>query len=1203
MPPHDDAPRDLLFGLLALQNGLVSRDQLVAAFGAWTGAPGRALADLLVEQGALDSDGRDLLLALADRHLKAHGGDPQRSLAALDVNRSTREGLAAAGGPAVEATLANVGSGPTPDGADDRTSTYAVGTATSAGQRFRVLRPHARGGLGAVFVALDAELNREVALKQLLDRHADDPESRQRFLREAEITGGLEHPGIVPVYGLGTYGGGRPYYAMRFIKGDSLKDAVARFHLDESLRSDPGRRSLELRKLLRRFLDVCNAVEYAHSRGVLHRDIKPGNVIVGRHGETLVVDWGLAKVAGRADPDPSADEQTLRPPSASGSSETLPGQAIGTPAYMSPEQARGDLGALGPRSDVYSLGATLYSLLTGKTPFEGGDISDVLRRVQAGEFSPPRALVPSIDRALEVVCLKAMALKPEDRYGSPRALAEDVERWAADEPVSAWREPFRRRARRWARRNRTAVTVAAVALVAGVVGLSALAAVQSKANRDLKKANDDKSNALKAETKAKKDTEEALAQSEESRKRAEGVLTFLKDDVLAAARPEGQAGGLGVAVTVRKAVDAAEPKIAERFKDQTLVEADVRNTLGLTYVYLREVPLAINQLERALELRRTKLGPDHPDTLASRNNLGEAYRAAGRTADAIRLHEATLKLLEMKLGPDHPSTLSSRTNLALAYRAAGRTAEAIALNEATLKLSEAKLGADHPGTLTSRNNLALAYSQAGRTADAIALHEGTLKQREAKLGPDHPGTLTSRNNLALAYSQAGRTAEAIALHEGTLKQREAKLGPDHPGTLTSRNNLAAAYEQAGRTADAIRLHEGTLKQREAKLGPDHPDTLTSRNNLAVAYEKAGRTAEAIALHQATLTLQEAKLGPDHPDTLASRSNLANAYRAAGRTADAIRLYESTLTLQEARLGPDHPDTLASRNNLAVAYLSAGRGKEAAQLHEATLKLYTAKLGPDHPDTLTSRNNLANAYRAAGRTADAIRLHEATLKQREARLGPDHPDTLASRNNLGEAYRAAGRTADAIALNEATLKLSEAKLGPDHPGTLTSRNNLAIAYESLGRWAGAETLRRQVLAQRRKTTPPDSPLLAGDLALLALDLLKQSKWPEAEPVLRECLAIREKKPPDDWSRFNTMSQLGGALLGKGQYATAEPLVVSGYEGMKAREAKIPAVGKPRLPEAAERVVRLYEAWGKPGKADVWKRKLGLADLPEDVFARP
>ncbi|MGE3822347.1 MAG: hypothetical protein AB7I30_23280, partial [Isosphaeraceae bacterium] len=254
---------NLLLGLLALQNGLIDQAQLVAALQAWIRDKATPLAKHLIALNFLDADQRAAVDVMVALHLKKHGDDPGASLGAVPVGTSTVAALAAVASPDVQATVSRLAkSDPTTNEPDDRTATFHVGAATSDGQRFRVLRPHARGGLGAVFVALDGELNREVALKRILDEHADHPTSRRRFVVEAEITGGLEHPGIVPVYGLGTYDGGRPFYAMRFIKGDSLKDAITTFHRGPV--ADPTR-GLAFRNLLRRFTDVCNAIDYAHS--------------------------------------------------------------------------------------------------------------------------------------------------------------------------------------------------------------------------------------------------------------------------------------------------------------------------------------------------------------------------------------------------------------------------------------------------------------------------------------------------------------------------------------------------------------------------------------------------------------------------------------------------------------------------------------------------------------------------------------------------------------------------------------------------------------------------------------------------------------------------------------------------------------------------------------------------------------------------
>jgi serine/threonine-protein kinase len=328
-----------------------------------------------------------------------------------------------------------------------------------AALRFRPVKFHAQGGLGEVHLAQDTELGRAVALKRMRPEHASHPDSRRRFLREAEVTARLEHPGVVPVYALGQGADGQPCYAMRFIEGESLKEAIERFHqADQQPGREAGERALALRELLGRFVAVCNTVAYAHSRGIIHRDLKPANIMLGKYGETLVVDWGLARPVERCEQDRAGGEETLVPASGDKDEGTRTGQAVGTPAYMSPEQAAGDWQNVGPASDTYSLGAVLFTLLTGQAPFGARNGADVFRRVRVGDFPRPRQIKAAVPPALEAVCLKAMALKPAARFSGALGLKAEVERWLADEPVSSYREPWLPRVARWARRHKPLVT-------------------------------------------------------------------------------------------------------------------------------------------------------------------------------------------------------------------------------------------------------------------------------------------------------------------------------------------------------------------------------------------------------------------------------------------------------------------------------------------------------------------------------------------------------------------------------------------------------------------------------------------------------------------------------------------------------------------------------------------------------------------------
>jgi len=748
------------------------------------------------------------------------------------------------------------------------TVVQAAQSSSASFSRYRLLQRLGEGGMGEVWLAEQMQpVRRQVAIK-VIKAGMDSAQVVARFEAERQALALMEHPTIATVFDGGATPQGRPYFAMEYVKGEPITVYCDRHRLGTSER-------------LRLFTQVCEGVQHAHQKGIIHRDLKPSNVLVTIQDDRPVpkiIDFGVAKAAAQHLTDRSLFTEL--------------GVLIGTPEYMSPEQA--EMGSLDidTRTDIYALGVLLYELLTGALPFDRKDLrqagfAEIQRIIREKEpprpstrvtqlgpasteaaknrHSEPRRLASELRGDLDWITMRALEKDRTRRYQTANALALDVHRYLSSEPVSAGPPGVAYRAGKFVRRHRFGVAASAtlVLLLAGFAVAMGAQAQRVRRERD------------RANGQAQRADREAAA--------AAAVADFL----VGLFRVSDPAQARGREVTARAVLDKGAARIDAELAGDPALRVRLLTTMGDVYRNLAVLDRAEELVARAAATGRDRLGPEAPETLRASSLLGVVYDIRGKTAEAEKVLSSVLPLERRVLGSDHPNTLKTLANLANVYDSEGRYDE----------------------------------------SDPLKLE--VFERRRKVLGPDHLDTLASQYNLAVSAYRAARfeEAEKILLEVRAAFVRVA--GPDHPNTLITEDLLGAVYLELDRTADARRSYEEAYQARRRILGPDHMDTLGSQLGLANVARKEGRLREAESLFRETLAVQERSLAADHIDVISTRASLATLLNDAGRYDEAERVWRDDLARMERALGPDHPDTANCLVGLAV--VEAHRGHRAAAL--------------------------------------------------------------------------------------------------------------------------------------------------------------------------------------------------------------------------------------------------------------------------------
>jgi serine/threonine protein kinase/tetratricopeptide (TPR) repeat protein len=901
----------------------------------------------------------------------------------------------------------------------------AEGVGSLLAGKYKLVEQIGEGGMGAVFMAQQtAPVRRAVAVK-VIKAGMDTRAVLARFDAERQALALMDHPNIARVLDAGTTDSGRPFFVMELVNGTP----ITRF-CDQ--------RRLTPRERLKLFVPVCQAIQHAHQKGVIHRDLKPSNVLVALYDDRpvpKVIDFGVAKATG-----PQLTEQTLM---------TGFGDVVGTPEYMSPEQATLNSLDIDTRSDVYALGVLLYELLTGTTPVDRRSLGqaavlEILRIVR--EVEPPApssrlstlAALPSIaaNRSVEParlaamlrgeldwIVMKALEKDRSRRYETANALARDVQRYLADETVEASPPSTAYRLRKFLRRHRgpvLAVSTIFLLLVGGIVGTT-IGLVQAQ------KARQSESNRAQGERQAKETAERRLDQIE----KGIAILGSIFEDL--DPRAEEKEGRPLRAILADRLDRAAAQLDGEAIADP-LVVAKLQDRLGRTCLGLGHTVPAESLFTKALATRKAHLGADHPLTLASMHNQALAFDSAGRPAEAIALLERVRDTRTKTLGGEHPDALNAQNDLALMYLRAGRRDEAVALLERVRDVRAVRLGGDHALTLAALESLAQAYVGVWRGKEAIELLERVRHLRTKELGPDHRDTLRALNTLAFAYQSSGQMKPAIALFEETRDAVVPRLGPDHPQTLNILDNLVRMYRAVGRTKEAIALGEQVRDARVKNLGVYHPHTIHILDNLALAYRDAGKPEQALPLLQQAAAGLE-KLAFIHGDSGRIIANLCECLEKSNRPRQADDWRRKWLAAARENYGPESTIYASELEVQGTDLLDRGRHADAAPILRECLSV-RRKTQPEDWQTFQAQSLLGAALLGQRAYAEAepllVGAYEG-LKAREEQI-----PRFFVRYHLAEAgarivrlYEAWGRPEEAAAWRSKLKGTSTDRPAPPH----------------------------------------------------------------------------------------------------------------------------------------------------------------------------